>query len=214
MDKHREIWDRYFHDFTREQLSLWLHNKQIVEDTLEAAFGNICTLSASNISQLTSLHVYTYLNQQSISTNVAALGSLMRLSSVSEDLSGRLRSMSSSSQLLLKTEDMNTFVLNTLFSTLLNASGNQASVADLKLWYSAYLAMISSPTIRKRVYSSLSASSEAKLNIMHAAFLAVQYDPSDNDLLMRCQVMVNSLCSGHFMMPSLEVSCSLIMYRE
>ena len=67
----------------------------------------------------------------------------MRLSSVSEDLSGRLRSMSSSSQLLLKTEDMNTFVLNTLFSTLLTASGNQASVADLKLWYSAYLAMVS-----------------------------------------------------------------------
>ena len=67
----------------------------------------------------------------------------MRLSLVSEDLSGRLRSMSSSSQLLLKTEDTNTFVLNTLFSTLLTASGNQASVADLKLWYSAYLAMVS-----------------------------------------------------------------------
>jgi len=51
--------------------------------------------------------------------------------------------MSNSSQLLLKTEDTNTFVLNTLFSTLLTASGNQASVADLKLWYSAYLAMVS-----------------------------------------------------------------------
>jgi len=143
MDEHKELWDRYFHDFTRDQLSLWLHKRQIVEETLEAAFGTVCSPSASNISQLTSLHVYTYLNQQSISTNVAALGSLMRLSSVSEDLSGRLRSMSSSSQLLLKTEDTNTFVLNTLFSTLLTASGNQASVADLNLWYSAYLAMVS-----------------------------------------------------------------------
>ena len=128
MDKHREIWDRYFHDFAREQLSLWLHNKQIVEDTLEAAFGNICTLSASNISQLTSLHVYTYLNQQNISRNVAALGSLIKLSSISEPVSGRLRSFSSASEVLLKTEDTNTFVLNTLFSTLLTASGRHSQL--------------------------------------------------------------------------------------
>ena len=63
--------------------------------------------------------------------------------------------------------------------------------------------------VRKRVYSSLSATSEAKLNVMHAAFLAVQYDPSDNDVLMRCQAMVNGLCKEHFVMPSLEVGCSL-----
>ena len=143
MDKHREIWDRYFHDFTREQLSLWLHNKQIVEDTLEAAFGNICTLSASNISQLTSLHVYTYLNRQSISRNVAALGSLIKLSSISEPVSGRLHSFSIASEVLLNIEDTNTFVLNTLFSTLLSACGkHQASVTNMKQWYSAYHAMV------------------------------------------------------------------------
>ena len=66
-----------------------------------------------------------------------------------------------------------------------------------------------SPAVRKRIYSSLSATSEAKLNVMHAAFLAVQYDPHDNDLLMRCQAMVNGLCREHFVMPSLEVGCSL-----
>jgi len=49
------------------------------------------------------------------------------------------------------------------------------------------------------------------LNIMHAAFLAVQYDPSDNDLLMRCQVMVNDLCGRHLMMPSFEVSISKLL---
>ena len=62
-----------------------------------------------------------------------------------------------------------------------------------------------SPAVRKRIYSSLSETSEAKLNVMHAAFLAVQYDPSDSDVLMRCQAMVNGLCSEHFMMPGLEV---------
>ena len=49
---------------------------------------------------------------------------------------------------------------------------------------------------------------------MHAAFLAVQYDPSDNDLLMGCQVVVNGLCGQHFMMPSFEVSCSLVMHSD
>ena len=49
---------------------------------------------------------------------------------------------------------------------------------------------------------------------MYAAFLAVQYDPSDNGLLMKCQVMVNGLCSGHFMMPSFEVSRSLVMHSK
>ena len=44
---------------------------------------------------------------------------------------------------------------------------------------------------------------------MHAAFLAVQYDSSDTDLLRRCQAMVNGLCSDYFMMPSLEVGCLL-----
>ena len=144
MDEHRELWDRYFHDFTNEQLSLWLHKEQVVDETLEAAFGAVCSPSASNITQLISLHVYTHLNQQSISTNVAALGLLMRLSSISEHLSGRLRSISSASQVLLKTEDTNTFVLNTLFNTLLTSSGKyQASLADVKLWYSAYHAMVS-----------------------------------------------------------------------
>ena len=145
IDKHKELWDRYFHDFTRDQLSLWLHKRQIVEETLEAAFGTVCSPSASNISQLTSLHVYTYLNQQNISANVAALGSLIKLSSISEHISGRLRSFSSASEVLLKAEDTNTFVLNTLFSTLLTASGkHQASVDhNMKLWYSAYHTMVS-----------------------------------------------------------------------
>ena len=66
-----------------------------------------------------------------------------------------------------------------------------------------------SPAVRKRIYSSLSTASEAKLNVMHAAFLAVQYDPSDTDLLMRCQGMIIGLCKEHFMMPGLEVGCSL-----
>ena len=69
-----------------------------------------------------------------------------------------------------------------------------------------------SPAVRKRIYSSLSTASEAKLNVMHAAFLAVQYDPSDTDLLMRCQGMVIGLCREHFVMPSLEVGCSFIIY--
>jgi len=73
---------------------------------------------------------------------------------------------------------------------------------------------IYSPAMHKRIYSSLSETSEAKLNIMHAAFLAVQYDPSNNGLLMRCQGMVNGLCSGHFMMPSFEVSFSFVMHDE
>jgi len=212
IDKHKELWDRYFHDFTRDQLSLWLHNKQIVEDTLEAAFGTVCVPLTSNISQLTSLHVYTYLNQQNISTNVAALGSFLKLSSISEHVSGRLRSFSSASEVLLKTEDTNTFVLNTLFNTLLTASGkDQVSIVNIKLWYSAYHTMIHAPAIRKRIYSSLSETSEAKLNIMHAAFLAIQYDPSDNGLLMKCKNMVNDLCNRRFTGPSFEVSSSKLL---
>ena len=66
-----------------------------------------------------------------------------------------------------------------------------------------------SPAVRKRIYSSLSPTSEAKLSVMHAAFLAVQYDPTDNDLLMKCKSMINGLCKEHFMMPGLEVGCSL-----
>ena len=144
MDEHVELWDRYFHDFTREQLSLWLHNNHIVEDTLKAAFGNVCTPSAPKISQLTSLHVYTYLHQQNISTNVAALGSLIELPLISEHVSGRLHTSSTESEVLLEAEDTNTFVLSTLFSTLLTTSGkHQTSDTSMKMWYSAYHAMVS-----------------------------------------------------------------------
>ena len=111
MSKHRELWDKYFHDFTREQLSLWSHNQQVIEETLEAAFGTVRTPSASTVSQLTSLHVYTHLNQSNMSRNVAALMSLIKLTSVSL----------SASAMLLKAEDTNTFVISTLFNTLLNA---------------------------------------------------------------------------------------------
>jgi len=143
MDKHEELWDRYFHDFTREQLSLWLHNKQIVEDTLKAAFGNVCAPLTSNISQLTSLHVYAYLNQQNISTNVSALGPLIKISSISEHVSGRLHTLSSESEVILKTEDTTTFVLNTLFNIILTTSDTST-----KMWYSAYRAMVSVKEIK------------------------------------------------------------------
>ena len=144
MSKHRDLWDRYFHDFTREQLSLWSHNQQVIEETLEAAFGTVCTPSASTVSQLTSLHVYTHLNQSNISRNVAALMSLIKLTSISEQVSGRLRSSSTSSAILLTTEDTNTFVLNTLFNTLLTIfDRRQALITDIKLWYNAYHAMVS-----------------------------------------------------------------------
>ena len=144
MNKHRELWDRYFDDFTREQLSLWSHNQQVVKETLEAAFGTVCTSSASTVSQLTSLHVYTHLNQSNISKNVAALMSLIKLTSVSEQVSEKLHSSSTSSVILLTTEDTNTFVLNTLFNTLLTIFGRrQALIRDMKLWYNAYHAMVS-----------------------------------------------------------------------
>ena len=140
--KHRELWDRYCHDFTREQLSLWQHNQQVVEETLKAAFGNVCAPSASAVSQLASLHVYTHLNQSNISKNIATLASLVRLTSISEQASGKLHS-SSSSSILLTTKDTSTFVLNTLFNVLLTASGrHQASTTDMKLWYNAYHAMV------------------------------------------------------------------------
>ena len=143
MNEHRELWERYFHDFTREQLSLWSHNLQVVEETLEAAFGTVCTSSASIVSQLTSLHVYTHLNQSNISKNVAALMSLIKLTSVSREVSGRLRSSSTSSAILLTTEDTNTFVLNTLFNTLLTIFDKRhALIADVMLWYNAYRAMV------------------------------------------------------------------------
>ena len=144
MSKHRELWDRYFHDFTREQLSLWSHNQQVIEETLEAAFGTVCSSSASTVDQLTSLHVYAHLNQSNISKNVAALMSLIKLTSVSREVSGRLRSSSTSSAILLTTKDTNTFVLNTLFNTLLTIFGKRhTSITDMKLWYNAYHAMVS-----------------------------------------------------------------------
>ena len=144
MNKHSKLWDRYFHDFTREQLSLWSHNQQVVEETLEAAFGTVRTSSASTVSQLTSLHVYTHLNQSNISKNVAALTSLIKLTSVSEQVSGKLHFSSTSSLILLTTEDTNTFVLNTLFNTLLRIFGRRhALITDIKLWYNAYHAMVS-----------------------------------------------------------------------
>ena len=69
------------------------------------------------------------------------------------------------------------------------------------------MSQIHSLDVRKHIYSALSATSEAKLNVMHAAFLAVQYNPSDKSRLVMCQAMFNSLCSEHFIMPSFEVSC-------
>ena len=148
---HRELWDRYFHDFAREQLSLWQHNQQVVEETLKAAFGTVCTQSASNISRLTSLHVYTHLNQSNIVKSGAAVGPLLKLSSITEHLS---RLSSNSSAILLKTEDMNTFVVNTLFGALLNAK-HQNSDTSLELWYNAYHVMVSVVEVVKNILKTL-----------------------------------------------------------
>ena len=75
---------------------------------------------------------------------IAALMSLIKLTSISEQVSGRLRSSSTSSAILLTTEDTNTFVLNTLFNTLLTIfDRRQALTTDIKLWYNAYHAMVS-----------------------------------------------------------------------
>lgn len=70
-----------------------------------------------------------------------------------------------------------------------------------------HMLQIHSPAIRKNIYSALSKTSEAKLNVMHAAFLAIQYDPNDNGVLTKCQVMVDEICRKHFNRHSFEVSC-------
>ena len=120
---------------------MWEHNEQVVEETVKAAFGTVCTPSASNISQLTSLHVYTHLNQLNIVKSGAAIGPLLKLSSITQHLS---QLSSNSSAIFLKTEDMNTFVVNTLFSAVLNASAkHQTSGSSIELWYNAYHVMVS-----------------------------------------------------------------------
>ena len=139
ISKHTTLWNRYFHDFTREQLTLWLHNQQVIEETLKATFGTVCTPSASNISQLTSLHVYAHLNQQNIIKTGAAIGPLIKVSSITEHLS---HFSSSSSTILLNTEDMNTFVMNALFGALINHVKFQTSNTSVELWYNAYHAMV------------------------------------------------------------------------
>ena len=139
ISKHTTLWNRYFHDFTREQLSLWLHNQQVVKETLKATFGTVCTPSASNISQLTSLHVYAHLNQQNILKTSAAIGPLIKLSSITEQLS---HFSPTSSAVILNTEDMNTFVMNVLFSALINHVKFQTSNTSVELWYNAYHAMV------------------------------------------------------------------------
>ena len=139
ISKHTTIWNRYFHDFTREQLTLWLHDQQVVEETLRATFGTVCTPTASNISQFTSLHVYAHLNQQNILKTGAAIGPLIKLSSITEHLS---HFSPTSSAVILNTEDTNTFVLNVLFSALINHVKFQTSNTTVELWYNAYHAMV------------------------------------------------------------------------
>lgn len=141
ISKHNALWSRYFHDFTREHLSLWLHNQQVIEETLKATFGAVCTPSASNISQLASLHVYAYLNEQNILKTAAAIGPLIKLSSVTEHLS-----YLSSTSSISNTEPMDTFVMNTLFA-LLNCVEFQTSNSSLELWYNAYHTMVNGECI-------------------------------------------------------------------
>ena len=118
---------------------MWLHNQQVVEKTLKATFGTVCTPSASNISQLISLHVYAHLNQQNILKTGAAIGPLIKLSSIAEQLS---HFSPTSSAVILNTEDMNTFVMNVLFSALINHVKFQTSNTSVELWYNAYHAMV------------------------------------------------------------------------
>ena len=138
IDKHKQLWNRYFHDFTREQLSMWSHN-QPVDEILEAVFGAHHT-SASNISQLASLHVYTYLNQSNILMTGAVVHPLIKLPSVTEEILGRCCSSSTSPATFLKVEDMTAFVMNTFFASLLTAC--QTSTTTMELWYNAYHVMV------------------------------------------------------------------------
>ena len=81
--------------------------------------------------------MYTHLNQSNFRKSGAAIEPLLKLSSITEHLSHL------SSAIPLKTEDMNTFVVNTLFSALLTASGNyQNSTTNMELWYNAYHVMV------------------------------------------------------------------------
>lgn len=143
IDKHKQFWNRYFHDFTREQLSMWSHNQHVVDKILEAVFGAHHITSASNISQLTSLHVYTFLNQSNILKTGAVVHPLIKLPSITEQVLGRRHSSSTSSAIFLNTENMTAFVMNTFFASLLTACGNcQTSTTNMELWYSAYHAMV------------------------------------------------------------------------
>lgn len=142
ISKHNALWSRYFHDFTREQLSLWLHNQQVIEETLRATFGAVCIPPASNISQLASLHVYAYLNEQNILKTVSAIGPLIKLSSIMEHLSY----LSSTSSPISNTKAMDIFVMNTLFA-LLNYVEFQTSNSSLELWYNAYHTMVNGECI-------------------------------------------------------------------
>lgn len=142
IDKHKQFWNRYFHDFAREQLSMWSHNQK-VDEIIEAVFGAHHTFSASNISQLTSLHVYTYLNQSKILKAGAVVHPLIKLPSDTEQRFGRRCSSSTSPSFFLKTEDMTAFVMNTFFASLLTACGSdQTSGTDVELWYNAYHALV------------------------------------------------------------------------
>ena len=121
---------------------MWLHNQQVIEETLRATFGAVCIPSASNISQLASLHVYAYLNEQNILKTVAAIGPLIKLSSIMEHLSY----LSSTSSPISNTEAMDIFVMNTLFA-LLNYVEFQTSNSSLELWYNAYHIMVNGECI-------------------------------------------------------------------
>lgn len=118
---------------------MWSHNQHVVDKILEAVFGAHHTPSASNISQLTSLHVYTYLNQSNILKTGAVVHPLIKLPSVTEEILGRCSS-STSPAVFLKIEDMTAFVINTFFASLLTAC--QTSTTNTELWYNAYHVMV------------------------------------------------------------------------
>ena len=117
---------------------MWSHN-QHVDEILDAVFGAHHTPSASNVSQLASLHVYTYLNQSNILKTGAVVHPLIKLPSVAEEILGRCCS-STSPATFLKIKDMTAFVMNTFFASLLTAC--QTSTTNMELWYNAYHVMV------------------------------------------------------------------------
>ena len=147
-----DLWERYFHDISHEQLKLWHYSEHMASSIIEASISPLCDPKLEPVERMSKLHMCLHMNKLNILQYTCLLQPLMELDVMTERVSYSDTQdpivTGQAGDFHAKPEDMCTFVINTLFTSLVSARFSESGSANsfketMMQWYNSYCSMVS-----------------------------------------------------------------------